>query len=99
MPSSKGPRHSSREKLSNAPRERGNSPPQRQIESFDPGQKVHLRIDPSVPKGQFHHRYNGHTGEVVEQQGAAYKVRINDGGKEKLLIAAPAHLTPQKAQE
>jgi large subunit ribosomal protein L21e len=96
MPSSKGPRHSSAEKLSNDPRERGISPPQRSIESFEEGQKVHLRLDPSNPKGQFHHRYNGHTGEVVGEQGTAYKVRIEDGTKEKVLIAAPAHLTPQE---
>jgi large subunit ribosomal protein L21e len=82
--------------LSNDPRERGISPPQRSIESFDEGQKVHLRLDPSNPKGQFHHRYNGHTGEVVGEQGTAYKVHIEDGGKEKVLIVAPAHLTPQE---
>lgn len=96
MPNSSGPRRGSREKLSNDPRDRGISPPQRQIQAFEPGQKVHLRIDPSNPGGQYHHRYNGHTAEVVERQGTAYKVRIKDGGKEKLLIAAPAHLTPQE---
>jgi large subunit ribosomal protein L21e len=96
MPNSKGPRRGSREKLSNDPRERGQSPPQRSIEEFDAGQTVHLRIDPSVPDGQFHHRYNGYTGEVVEPQGTAYKVRITDKGKEKFIIATPAHLTPQE---
>jgi len=97
MPNSKGPRSGTREKLSNDPRERGISPPQRSIESFEEGQKVHLRIDPSNPKGQFHHRFNGHTGEVLGRQGSAYKVRITDGGKEKTVVAAPAHLKPQKA--
>jgi large subunit ribosomal protein L21e len=95
MPSSKGPRHGSAEKLSNDPRERGISPPQRSIESFEEGQKVHLRLDPSNPKGQFHHRFHGQTGEVLGRQGTAYKVRIVDGDKEKTLIAAPAHLAPQ----
>lgn len=98
MPNSKGPRHGTREKLSNDPRERGTSPPQRSIEEFENGQTVHLRLDPSVPKGQFHPRYDGHTGEVIEPQGGAYKVRIDDQGKEKLLIAAPAHLTPQEQE-
>jgi len=96
MPNSNGPRNKTREKLSNDPRERGISPPQQQIEEFEPGQMVHLEIDPSIPRGQFHSRYDGHTGEVVAEQGTAYKVRIDDGGKEKLLIAAPAHLTPQE---
>ena len=57
---------------------------------------VHLRIDPSVPKGRFHPRFNGHTGEVVGRQGAAYKVRITDGGKEKTVIGRPAHLRAQR---
>lgn len=96
MVNSNGPRSGTREKLSNDPRERGISPPQQQIEEFEPGQKVHLRLDPSIPRGQFHSRYDGHTGEVVGEQGTAYKVRINDGGKEKFLIASPAHLTPQE---
>jgi large subunit ribosomal protein L21e len=96
MPNSHGPRKKTRNKLSNAPRERGTSPPQRAIAEFEAGQKVHLKIDPSVPDGQFHPRFNGHTGEVIGQQGAAYKVRIDDGGTEKTLIAKPAHLRAQR---
>ena len=96
MPSSNGPRKGTRKKLSNAPRERGTSPPQRAVQQFEEGQKVHLKIDPSVPKGQYHPRFNGLTGEVVGQQGAAFKVQIRDGGKQKTLIAAPAHLRAQQ---
>ena len=96
MPSSKGPRHGTRRKLSNDPRERGTSPPQRAIQEYDVGQKVHLRIDPSVQKGRFHPRFNGHTGEVVGKQGAVFKVHISDRGKEKTLLAAAAHLRAQE---
>jgi large subunit ribosomal protein L21e len=96
MPSSNGPLEGSRDKLSNAPRERGTSPPQRSVAEFDVGQSVHLSIDPSVPDGRFHQRFNGHTGEVVGTQGSAYKVRINDRGKEKTLLAGPAHLHEQE---
>lgn len=96
MPSSNGPLEGSRDKLSNDPRERGTSPPARSVAEFDTGQKVHLRIDPSVPDGRFHQRFNGHTGEVVGTQGTAYKVRVNDGGKEKVLLAGPAHLAAQQ---
>jgi len=71
------------------------SPPQRAVERFDEGDRVHLRIDPSVPKGRFHPRFNGHTGVVLGEQGRAYKIRITDGGKEKTLITVPAHLTRQ----
>ncbi|ELZ34879.1 50S ribosomal protein L21e [Halogeometricum pallidum JCM 14848] len=96
MPSSNGPLHGTRGKLSNNPRERGTSPPQRAIQEYDDGQKVHLKIDPSVRKGRFHPRFNGHTGEVVGKQGRAFKVEINDGGKDKILVVRPAHLRAQQ---
>jgi len=63
---------------------------------YDEGQKVHLRLDPSVQDGRFHPRFNGHTGEVVGRQGAAFKVRINDRGKEKTILATAAHLRAQE---
>ncbi len=96
MPSSNGPYNTTREKLSNNPRDRGTSPPQRAVQQYENGQKVHLKIDPSVRKGRFHPRFNGRTGEVVGKQGKAYKVIINDGGKDKTLITQPAHLRAQK---
>lgn len=96
MPSSNGPREGTRNKLKNKPRERGTSPPQRSVEQYEVGEKVHLRLDPSVPKGQYHPRFGGQTGTVVGQQGRAYKVEITDGGKAKTLIAAPAHLRRQQ---
>jgi large subunit ribosomal protein L21e len=96
MPSSNGPRQGTREKLSNDPRERGTSPPQRAVQEFEEGQTVHLSLDPSVREGRFHPRFGGHTGEVVDTQGSAYKIEINDGGKEKELLVAPAHLRAQE---
>ncbi|PSP99682.1 50S ribosomal protein L21e [Halobacteriales archaeon QS_4_70_19] len=95
MPSSNGPLHGTRNKLRNEPRERGTSPPRRAVEEFEAGEKVHLKIDPSVPDGRFHPRFDGHTGEVEAQQGRAYKVTIVDGSKEKTIIAKPAHLRRQ----
>ncbi|MFW6321305.1 MAG: 50S ribosomal protein L21e [Halohasta sp.] len=96
MPSSNGPMKGTRGKLSNHSRERGTSPPQRAIQEFEAGQKVHLKIDPSVREGRFHPRFNGHTGEVTGKQGAAFTVEITDGGKEKTIIARAAHLRAQK---
>ena len=96
MPNSNGPLTGTRKKLSNKPRERGTSPPQRAVQEYEPGQTVHLRLDPSVPDGRFHPRFNGQTGTIVEKQGAAYKISITDRGKEKTLIAKPAHLRAQR---
>lgn len=97
MPSSNGPREGTRNKLKNSARDRGASPPQRSVQQFDDGQKVHLKLDPSVPKGQFHPRFNGRTGTVVGRQGRAFKVEIKDGSVTKTLIAAAAHLRSQQA--
>lgn len=66
------------------------------MQEYEVGQKVHLRIDPSVRKGRFHPRFNGRTGEVTGKQGKAYKVSIVDGKKEKTLITKPAHLRAQE---
>jgi large subunit ribosomal protein L21e len=96
MPSSNGPRQGTRNKLGNDPRDGGTSPPQQSIESFEEGERVHLDIDPSIPDGRFHPRFNGHTGTVVGTQGRAYRVRIEDGGTRKTLIARPAHLHRQE---
>jgi large subunit ribosomal protein L21e len=96
MPNSHGPRKKTRNKLKNKPRERGTSPPQGAIEEFDEGQKVHLKIDPSVSKGRFHPRFDGQTGEVQGRQGRAFKVQITDGGKEKTIITTAAHLREQQ---
>lgn len=95
MPSSNGPLNGTREKLSNKPRDRGISPPQRAVQEFEDGQKVHLKIDPSSPKGRFHPRFDGRTGEVAGKQGRAFKVLINDQGKEKTLLVRPEHMRPQ----
>ena len=96
MPKSNGPLQGTREKLSNDPRDRGTSPPQRAVQQFDDGEKVHLKLDPSVSEGRFHPRFDGLTGEIVGTQGKAYKVLVTDGGKEKTLLAKPAHLRSQK---
>jgi len=95
MPNSNGPRSNTRNKLKNEPRERGTSPPQRAVEEYEPGEKVHLKIDPSVPEGRFHPRFDGRTGEVTGKQGTAYTVAVSDDSVQKTLIAKAAHLRRQ----
>jgi len=96
MPNSHGPRKGTRNKLKNDPRDRGTSPPQRAVQEFDVGESVHLSMDPSVPDGRYHPRFDGRTGVVEGRQGTAYKVTITDGGTEKTVIAKPAHLRRQE---
>jgi large subunit ribosomal protein L21e len=96
MPNSNGPRQGTRNKLKNEPREGGTSPPQRAVEEYEDGDSVHLKIDPSVPDGRFHPRFDGMTGTVAGEQGSAYKVEITDGSTTKTLIVKPAHLKRQE---
>ncbi|MFB6297759.1 MAG: 50S ribosomal protein L21e [Salinirussus sp.] len=99
MPNSNGPRQGTRHKLQNDARQRGTSPPNQVVEAFETGQQVHLKIDPSTPDGQYHPRFDGHTGTVVGSQGEAYRVEVVDGGTTKTLIAKPAHLRAQEQGE
>jgi len=96
MPNSHGPQKGTRHKLQNDARERGTSPPQQAVQEFEAGDRVHLKIDPSVQEGRYHPRFDGMTGTVLGQQGRAYRVSVTDGGTEKTLIAVPAHLTLQE---
>ncbi|NAS88158.1 50S ribosomal protein L21e [ANME-1 cluster archaeon AG-394-G21] len=96
MPRSHGERKRTRKKLSKRKRERGLSPISRAIQSFELGEKVHIRIDPSIHKGMPHHRFHGLTGEVKGTRGRAYIVEIADSKRKKDLFIRAEHLSPQK---
>ena len=91
-----GPKKKSRDKLSKTVRSRGISPVVRAIQEFQPGDKVHVLIDPSIHKGMPHPRFHGRTGEVVGSRGRAFVLKITDGDATKTLIALPEHLTAQR---
>ncbi|MBC7219151.1 MAG: 50S ribosomal protein L21e [Hadesarchaea archaeon] len=89
---SKGLRSKGRKKLTKHPRQRGLSPISRAVQDLSPGTKVSIILDPSVIKGQPHHRYHGRTGVISERRGRAYVVDVRDGGKIKRVISRPEHL-------
>jgi large subunit ribosomal protein L21e len=96
MPHSHGPRKKTRKKLQKKKRERGLSPISRAIQRFEPGEKVHIRIDPSVHKGMPHRRFHGMTGEVKGERGRVYIVKIRNGKKQKELFIRAEHLKLQQ---
>ena len=96
MPNSKGERKNTRDKLSNSIRERGTSPPSGAVQEFDEGDRVHVKIDPSVPEGRPHPKFQGRTGTVVGKQGRAFEVEVDDKGKEKTLFVRSQHLAKQE---
>ena len=87
-----GSKRKARYKLRKEVRERGKISVSRFMQSFDVGQRVHLSIEPSFHKGDYHLQYVGKTGIVRGLRGKCYEVAIRDGGKEKLLIIHPIHL-------
>ncbi len=89
---SKGLRYRTRHKFHKKPRNRGMPTITRSLQRFDPGDRVNVVIDPSVQKGQPHHRFHGLTGIVTKRCGRAYHVELKSGRMLKTVIARPEHL-------
>ena len=66
------------------------------LQKFNPGDRVDVVIDPSVHKGQPHHRFHGLTGRVKSPAGRAYYVEVKSGNMMKTVIARPEHLNLSK---
>ena len=87
--SSKGIRAKSRKKLTAEKHRKGIS---RFFKEYKIGEKVIIDIDPAYYTGNPHHRFQGRTGEIIGKRGRAYLVKVNDFGKEKIIISNPVHL-------
>ncbi|NPA86330.1 MAG: 50S ribosomal protein L21e [bacterium] len=89
-----GPRHKTRDKLSLHPRMRGKVPVTWWLKEFSVGQKVVIKIVPSVHVAMPHPKFYGKVGEVVGKRGRCYLVKVYDGKKPKIIISHPIHLWP-----
>jgi large subunit ribosomal protein L21e len=92
---SKGLRAKTRGILKRKARERGLSPITRALNQFNEGDKVSIKLDPSIHKGQVHRRFQGMTGVITEVRGNAYMVEVSAGDKQKSIIVRPEHLRKQ----
>ncbi len=92
MPKSKGFRYKSRRILT-LPRGARRSPlPEIYLREYKPGDRVTIKINPSVQKGAPHRRYHGKIGEILEKRGRAYVVAVKLGEKLKKLTVLPDHI-------
>ncbi len=86
----KGPRAKTRYKLQK--KVKGRPKVNDMLKKFAVGDRVIIKIEPSVHEGMPFHRFHGKHGVVVKQRGDSYLVEVKDGGKLKQVIAHPVHL-------
>jgi large subunit ribosomal protein L21e len=84
--------------LSRKPRERGKTTLTKILHSYAAGEKVVVKIDPSVHKGMPHRRYQGKVGVIVRKRGRSYVVNVTQGDAVKEIIVRPEHLEPYSSE-
>jgi large subunit ribosomal protein L21e len=94
MKKSKGYRAGTRHLLKKKPRERGKLSLSNLLYQYEPGNRVVIKIDPSVHKGMPHKRYHGKVGIVIDKRGRSYIVSVTQGNAVKEIIIRPEHLRP-----
>ena len=87
-----GFRRKTRSKLRKDPREHGKISISKYLQEFNIDDPVLLKAEPAVQKGMYFPRFHAKPGIVIGKQGSSYKIKIKDGGKEKILVVHPVHL-------
>ncbi|MEM3522845.1 MAG: 50S ribosomal protein L21e, partial [Candidatus Bathyarchaeia archaeon] len=83
---SKGYRSRTRNLLRKRPRDKGKINLSKILRTYKNGDKVCIKIDPSVHKGMPHRRYHGKIGLVIGKRGRSYEVKVISGDKSKILL-------------
>ncbi|MEM3570740.1 MAG: 50S ribosomal protein L21e [Candidatus Bathyarchaeia archaeon] len=89
---SKGYRSRTRNLLRKRPRDKGKINLSKILRTYKNGDKVCIKIDPSVHKGMPHRRYHGKIGLVIGKRGRSSEVKVISGDKSKILLVRPEHL-------
>jgi large subunit ribosomal protein L21e len=96
MKKSRGYRAGTRKLLSKKPREKGKIGLSKLLHEYQPGNRVVVKINPSIHKGMPHRRYHGKVGAIVDKRGRSYVVSVTQGDANKEIIVRPEHLEPYK---
>lgn len=94
---SKGYRRKTRSLLRKKAREKGKTGLSRILREYKPGDRVLVKLDPSIHKGMPHRRFHGRIGTIEETRGQAYVVNVTQGKAMKEIIVRPEHLEPFQA--
>ena len=89
---SKGYRSRTRSLLRKEPREKGKIKISKLLRTYNVGDKVCIKTDPSVHKGMPHSRYYGRTGIINGKRGRSYIVTVTTGGTTSMVLVRPEHL-------
>ncbi len=87
-----GMHNRTRRKLARKPGEKGKINIRAALQTFNSGDKVVIRPDPSVQKNIPHRRFIGQIGLVKGKKGEAYTIEIRQGDKLKQIDVLPVHL-------
>ncbi len=94
MRKSHGYKHGTRSLLRKSPRERGKLGLSRLLREYELGEKVVIKIEPSVHRGMPHRRYHGQVGTVMGRRGRSYVISVSQGNAIKEVVVGPEHLSP-----
>jgi large subunit ribosomal protein L21e len=92
----KGYRRKTRYLLKRKSRERGKTGLSRVLREYESGEKVVIKLDPSVHKGMPHRRFHGKIGVIDEKRGRSYVINVSQGNATKEIIVRPEHITPHE---
>ena len=87
-----GSKRKSKDKLTKSLRTKGKIGLSRYFAVFKEGDKVALKAEPSVQKGQYYRRYHGKVGIVKGKRGRCYEVIVKHDTKIKTFMVHPVHL-------
>jgi len=87
---SRGPQHGARSKLSKE--NRAKTTVNEKLKDFEEGEKVLIKVNPSVQESRPHMRFHGETGQVTGEQGESYEITVEDGKQTKKLYIPSVHL-------
>ncbi|MGQ4833301.1 MAG: 50S ribosomal protein L21e [Candidatus Asgardarchaeia archaeon] len=91
---SKGYRTRTRKLLTKPIRKKGLHPLGKLLYQYKIGEKVIIKIDPSIHKGMPHKRFHGKIGRVIGFRGKGIIVEVKDFNKIKQIITLKEHLEP-----
>ncbi|MFH1592612.1 MAG: 50S ribosomal protein L21e [Candidatus Woesearchaeota archaeon] len=87
-----GARRKTRSKFRKTRSDRGKISIRKYLQQFKEGDKILLKLEPSVHKGMYFRRFHAKTGVVKGKRGTCYEIDIKDGKKEKTVVVHPVHL-------